>query len=296
MKLTKLYTLLLALAMLVALVACGSAPTDTVYENGGLKLTVPAEYKDLVVVTMPTEGSELFSVAEKASVEAGQKQHPGEDWGDGWLFSISRLDSSAARQALSGELNTSRIFAKDAEDGYFLLGRPSDVRFVREDYSNIPEEDLAQWGTLNEWAETVPASFVNANESVSLYERTNTTLDQFLNRIAFEDMLVYTLSSTEFGPLEPIGDAGRAQLELLLNEATFTAVDTCEIPDGEYYVLNFPEDGIQFRIYNTANNTVSYITGENAPFCLQGSLPEGETLHDIFGAWYDALAVAHGLK
>lgn len=297
MKTHRILALLLAAVLVFALAACGETPAvDDVYENGVLQLTVPAEYKDLVVVTTPSEGSELFNVAEKASVEAAQKQTPGEDWGAGWLFSISRVDVDEMHRLLCSDLNVDFFFAKD-DDGYYLFSRPSDVRFVREDYSNIPEEDLTQWSALNEWAMTVPDSFVNKNPSVTAHMRSNTMLDQFLNRIAYEDALVYTLSSTEFGPLAPVGNAGNEALTKLLEEMTFEAADLCSIPDGEYYVLNFPDEAVQFRIYSGMANYVSYTFGESGDYCLIGSFaPDGASVHDVFGQWYDALAVAHGLK
>ena len=60
----------------------------TAFANGDLVLNVPAEYVPLLRIEIGAEDGLLFTVSEKASWEAGQKLHPGEDWGDGLLFGI----------------------------------------------------------------------------------------------------------------------------------------------------------------------------------------------------------------
>ena len=61
------------------------------YENDGLKLMIPLEYDELLITETPQDdrGARLFSVSEKASVEAAKAT--GMDYeGAGWLFSIER--------------------------------------------------------------------------------------------------------------------------------------------------------------------------------------------------------------
>ena len=68
--------ILLALAMVLALTACGAkaedikdtaaAAEDIVLKKDGLQLTIPAEYADLVIAEAPADDL-LFSVSEKAS-------------------------------------------------------------------------------------------------------------------------------------------------------------------------------------------------------------------------------------
>ena len=298
MKTTRILALLLMLAMAASLIACGATKKEAAaYKNGELVLNVPAEYADLVVVESPSDGKTVFYAAEKASIEAAQKQNLGEEWGAGWLFSISRVDEDLMRQYLCSDLNVDYFFAKDDNDGYYLFERPSDVRLVREDYSNLSEKDLAGWSAVNEWAVTVSESFVADNPSLTAYRRSNTMLDQYLNRLFFDDSYAYTLSSTEFGPLEDAGMGYPQYVNRLLNEATFSEADTCDIPDGEYYVLSFPDENAQFRFYSAAHSYVSFIYGEDAPVCFIGEMADGETqVYDIIGEWYGALATAKGLK
>ena len=298
MKTYRILALLLTLVLVFALTACGAPKEeDAVYSNGELILKVPAEYADLVVVTAPSDGDTVFTASEKASIEAAQKQGLDDEFGAGWLFSIRRVDEDLMRQYLCYDLNVDYFFAKDDDGGFYLFERPSDVRLVREDYSNIPDKDLANWSALNEWATTVSESFVANNPSISAYRRSNTMLDQYLNRLFFDDSYAYTLSSTEFGPIESKGMDFPQYVNRLLSEAVFSEADACDIPDGEYYVLTFPEENAQFRFYSANHNYVSFIYGEDAPVCFIGEMADSETqVYDVIGEWYHALATANGLK
>ena len=66
--------------------------------NEGLQLTIPAEYADLVLAEVAV-GDMLFSVSEKASVEAAQAFGEPADSGAGWLFGIRRISDFHAPQA-----------------------------------------------------------------------------------------------------------------------------------------------------------------------------------------------------
>ncbi|MBR3641535.1 MAG: hypothetical protein IKN53_05855, partial [Oscillibacter sp.] len=108
----KAFLCLLALALTLSLAACGEKkeeappaeePTELVLENGGLKLTVPAEYADLLIAQTPENDEEgvLFAFSEKESVEAGKKLSHDEEWGDGWLFSIGRIPLTKLQELLA---------------------------------------------------------------------------------------------------------------------------------------------------------------------------------------------------
>lgn len=157
------------------------APADTpdaepddasaVYELDGLTVPIPTEYVDALIIETDLEPlsehwEPLISLAERASVEAGEKDHPGEDWGDGWLCSVSRLDRIGFESWASGDDTGTSIFARDGADNYYLVTRPTDVRLYRSGSENapIPPADLEAWNRLNDWAETLPADIIERND------------------------------------------------------------------------------------------------------------------------------------
>ena len=154
----------LAALLLLSFAACGAkdsenssvpdgsaAPaeeTGKAYTHDGLKLTIPTEYADLLVVNTERDDV-LFSVSEKASIEAANAM--GEDTqGAGWLFSISTV-SKEMRDEMVGHLLNDDIFAKDENDVYYVFSPATDVTLVREQFDNM-EEDMKQWTALTEWA------------------------------------------------------------------------------------------------------------------------------------------------
>ena len=189
--------LLLALMMALALTACGGAVEEpqtepgtpaepasegVLYTNGGLTLAVPADYDPLVVVETPETSEEgvLFAVTEKASREFGQQQHPGEDWGDGWLFSIGTADEDVLHGMLAYDLSGAVPFAQGEDGTYYIFYHPTDVRFVRESYDIDPDsDDWKAWTALNEWAWTVQETFAGDN-GLTPRTFTNTAPDMIL--------------------------------------------------------------------------------------------------------------------
>ena len=189
MKKKTIMSLLLAAAMLASLTGCAkkenteelpaaepaeeqaAQPAETVFENGSLKLTVPAEYADLVLVDVPQNDSEgvLFSVSEKASVEAGKLDNHGEDYGDGWLFGIRRVGEDGLHELLCWDMSGVEVFAKDAQGGYYLFTHPTDVRFYRQGDDFQDAAQWEDWGKLNEWASGVPAALIAENAGLAAY-------------------------------------------------------------------------------------------------------------------------------
>ena len=135
------------------------------YENDGLKLLIPLEYDELLITETPQDdtGVQLFSVSEKASVEAAKAA--GMDYeGGGWLFSIERIDEATLRDLLCNtDLSGTEVFARDDLGRYYLYRHPTDVRYVRED-NDAMAADQEIWTGLNEWAWTrVRETFLHEN-------------------------------------------------------------------------------------------------------------------------------------
>ena len=128
---TKTWIIFLIAALTLSLVGCAgrtdaagepdSAASDgpAVFENQGLKLTVPAEYADLVIVKTD-EPDMLFSVYEKASVEAAARSGSGDNSGEGWLFGIRRVGERQLQELLCEDMSGVEVFAREGDGSAYL--------------------------------------------------------------------------------------------------------------------------------------------------------------------------------
>ena len=162
------------------------------YENDGLKLMIPLEYDELLITETPQDdrGARLFSVSEKASVEAAKAT--GMDYeGAGWLFSIERIDEATLRDLLCNtDLSGTEVFARDDLGRYYLYRHPTDVRYVRGN-NDAMAADQGTWTALNEWAwNNVRETFLRENPELIAETRGSTSLElSGAYRIQERDML-----------------------------------------------------------------------------------------------------------
>ncbi len=146
------------------------APKDDgakIYAVDGLEVPVPAEYADLIVADTELEAWDkhwepLISFAEKESVEQGKRAHPDEDWGDGALCTLVRLDRIGFEKWISEDGTGTDLFARDDADNYYLVAHPTDVRLFRES-GEYDDETIKAWTALNEWAGTLPEAVIARN-------------------------------------------------------------------------------------------------------------------------------------
>lgn len=138
-----------------------------------IEIPIPTEY--LPLLTIETDGEEgdtnhyqtILTVSETKSIEEGQKDHPGEDWGDGWLFSIAELDQVGFERYLSFDEIGFQIFANAEETNrYYMIETPTDVRIFRETEADYTDEDIQEWGLLNEWVLEVPDAIIENNSDL----------------------------------------------------------------------------------------------------------------------------------
>ena len=273
------------------------AEDGSVYVKDGLKLVVPNEYADLVLVGQGTPlfgRDDLFSVREIASMEAGEKQHPGEDWGEGALFGIARMTEDEVHEFMCGYLNNEHIFAKDAENNYYVCFQPTDVRLAREDMSNLSADspDLQQWTALNEWAASVPEQFIEYNglEPVSFG---GSEVEMMLSRIIYKSDTFFRLNSLDFGELYPDTPEHSAEFAgKMLDGVRFEYCPDSETPDGEYYIIDFPNDGVSLHFFKSADYVrVDY--GDYGTLMRIEAPEEGRCLR-VFEQWCQALQKAEG--
>ncbi len=270
-------------------------------ENGGYTLTIPVNYASRLNTELSEDTPEgtLFTVAEQASIDAAKAQGYDEA-GAGWLFAIQKISDAKAKQMLTEDMSGREIFARDEAGDHFLFCTPTDVRFDRA----TSEEMMADsdvWATLNEWASTVKDSFINDNGLTAEYFG-NSDIEICLYRAAYAEDTVYTLSTTAYGPLEPMDGVDAASyVELALKDVAFEYLDGEEAPDGEYVVLKF-EGGDRIDFFtgeggNTVRRVVDLGDGETFELLYKAVYDDDTVvLHDIMEAWYMDLAEAHGLR
>ena len=234
-------------AAVAALVSVNAMADDGMkVEAGGLTFEIPAEYKDLV--TVETEGlneNTLISVSETASIEAAKAL--GEDReGAGWLFDISRVSEEELKQLRCELMEGMEVFAKcdEGEDYYLIYNHPTDVRFVREQYENI-DEDEKEWQALNEWAfSDVKDSILRSNSILEPKTYGNTDLDMYLARAAFRNDTQFEIRSLDLGILDPkVLHEDDFIEELTDSDVSYEIVDEDVDLAGEYIALAFEEDG-----------------------------------------------------
>lgn len=307
-----MFGLALAAAMVLSLAACGTkeAPAalpeqgkEHVYESGGMKLAVPSKYDTLVNVTMAGEVGKdgiLFTVAEKASVEAAKKQGAAED-GAGELFEIGRVSESELNARRCYDMSGQEVFARDGDGNYYIYYHPTDVRFTRESYEGVGDEsneDWKQWSKLNEWANnSVRVAFVAANSGLSAVSYGNTDLDMFLARAAYASGESYMIEMPERDSLVPNGVDAAPFVERLTRDASFETANSSDTPKGEYATLRFPNEDYRFDFFLTSDGE-SYIrqiwNNEQNTMLYKAQYYDGTTrAFDVVKEWYDALAAAN---
>lgn len=216
----------------------------TVFENFGLKLRVPNELADKII--LETKDEPLFTATEIASREAAEKVHPEYAKGMGWLFSISRVTEDELHEMLAYVMFGQVVFARDDSGCYYILDTPTDVRIDRE--GEITEADMAQWSAFYQWINGSMRERFIADNGLTPCSVSNTDLDIELARIAWKGETAYTLASLADG-VHGLGNAdGAAAAGKILSACTFEMTDE-EIPDGEYLVLEIPDSRARFDFF-----------------------------------------------
>ena len=268
-----------------------------VYENEGMKMTVNSEFVNKVIVNIPEskEDGVLFTVSEKASVEAAKAQGYGEEDGMGWLFAIGRDSEEVVKRMLCDDMSGQVVFAQDADGKYYIFYHPTDVRYNRETPEQM-EADQDEWTAVCEWADSMRDAFIAENEGLTAVTYDNSTPAIFIARAALAEDANYTISTTEFGPMAPNGVDGVPYFEKLVKNAKFEYEDREEGPDGEYVVLSFPEENIRFDFFTADKNLVRQVVtdgDEEYNYYFRATLADDQQATDVMQEWYNALVEAN---
>ena len=291
---------MIAGAMVAAAVALGSM---TAFAAGiekvdidGITFEIPEEIRDLVTVqTQLGSEDEIVMVSETASRDAALAMEDEDVEYAGWLFTITKMREKDVEKLRCGGMEGMNVFAED-DDIYYVFNHPTDVRFVREQYEDI-DADMEQWNLVNEWAGTVCDEILGNNPELDAVSFSNTDLDMHLAKIAFGEDVKVVFKSLEFGELDPSTLKEDDYIDDLTDDVTFEyAQDQEAIPDGEYIVMEFPEENVRFDFFKSEENTVREVItlddGEEITQLFKATFEEDadKTATGIMQAWCEAIA------
>jgi len=141
----------------------------TVFHCAGIDISLPTMYLDQLIVVAPRspknssgEGSVLFSVSERASVEALIADY-GDNAGGGLLFSISRMNQNQYEQYIMYDTSGRSVFARD-EEYYYSYNFPTDVQFYRSGEVYQSSAEWAKWEALSDLGDDVMRDCLVRNE------------------------------------------------------------------------------------------------------------------------------------
>ena len=258
-----------------------------------LQVRIPEAYQDLLVTEQPENSADgtLISVSEKESIETA-KARGWEYDGAGWLFSIRKIPEEELHQLLCADMSGEEVFAKDAEGGYYLYCHPTDVRLVRENNDKMMEAS-EQWAELNQWAAGVPEELLEETDWLTPVSYGNSSPEICLFQVLYDPEVKYTVSTTEFGPLEPVGVDPAPYISRLTEHADFSVVNE-EAPDGEYVVLYFPDQDIRLDFFSADENLLrmTWSDGRFEQFYRMTFEDPEVRATRVMQEWYDAIAEA----
>ena len=152
---------------------------------------------------------------------------------------------------------------------------------------------MDQWSTLSEWAGGVPEAFRAENEGLEAFTVSDTDLDGLLARAAYQDDASFTISATAYGEQQPGGVKKSAYFDQLLDGTVFELWENGSAPDGEYIVLNLPDENVQLRFYLSEPNTIGVVREDQVDYYVARFADKSVKAVDIMQSWYDALVEAN---
>ena len=259
------------------------------YENGGMHMDIQPKYNDLLTVETPVndENGVLFTVSETASLEAGGYE------GAGWLFSIAKVSEDRLHEMLGSDMSGADVFARDDNNNYYVKYHATDVRYERATAEEM-QKDAAQWTMLGEWANGYQDHLIEENglESISF---SNTEVDILLARAAWQEDVKATISTTEFGPVDAKTVDATPYVNFVM-KGFFCEVEDGDAPDGEYVVLDFPDDDLRLDFFFAPGSYVRVVSGENERL-YESVLWDGDiSISEAMKGWYYQAAEAAGVK
>ena len=275
-----------------------------VYENRGYKLSVPGELADKITVEAPdlNDDGVIFSAYETKSVEAAEAKGQG-NLGYGWLFTSTERNEEEAHKVMVDAYGGQQPIAVTADGVYLIFNNPTDVRYERATVEDM-EKDQAEWSAACEWAASVAKNFAKEN-GLTVIGFNNTLAESALAKAAFDKDANYTISTTEHGPLAPNGVDPLPFYEKMTKGALYENVDVAEneVPDGEYVVLEFPDEHVRYDFFfaegseNLIRTVQTPEDSEEYTFFTKVTFEDGTSkASEIMHEWYNAIVEANGIQ
>ena len=259
----------------------------------GLMLIVPNKYEEILLIsTTPKQDDRLFSVSEKASVQAGKSVMENYD-GMGWLFDIGRVNRTKLENMLCYDMSGVEVFAKDSQDSYYVLYHPTDVRYMREN-NEAMVRDAWQWEMLTNWSyKEVCPDFILDNAGLKPIKYDNSVVGILLAQTAYRPDGFYSISSTKYRPVERGSFNSASYVERLICNAQYNRVEMEGTLDGDYITLNFPNEGVSLNFFlnDKKENLVQVVHSDGRADLYKGQFDDTTILTgELMEAWLAAIS------
>ena len=114
-----------------------------------------------------------------------------------------------------------------------------------------------------------------------------------LSRIAYHTDTFFMLNSLDYGELYPDTPERSAEFAgKLLDGVRYEYCETTETPDGEYYVIDFPNDNLRLDFFKSAD----YVRADYGDYqmLMRITAPSEGYCTDVLSQWCQALQKAGG--
>lgn len=296
-------TILAACALSFSWCSCEAAELDLVeaahqevqqgavyYENDGLRLRIPKVYdQQLITRTQTGEVGRIFSVSEKASVEASQKTGDS-NYAAGWLFAIGTVSETELHDILCGDMSGRELFARDAKGNYYIYYHPTDVRYMRETPEAM-ERDRNQWHTLCAWAAySVRPDFLADNPGLTALTADNTNIGIYLANLSYRPAK-YSLAKQKGALYAGEGVSPQPFAEKLLYGNSFELVQDKVKRKGDSVKLSITDENVELHFFQWKGETYVLEKRDGAEVATYKAIPMEEHAEalGVMNEWYAAV-------
>jgi hypothetical protein len=147
---------------------------------------------------------------------------------------------------------------------------------------------------LCEWANSVPDRLADKN-NLEYVSYNNSAVDIYVARAAYMDSVNATLSTTEYGPVDIAGVDGSKYAEMIMG-GWFNYSDAKEAPDGEYVVLNFPDENTRVDFFFAPGAYARIVSGDRETLFQAAWVDDNMSYAEIMQEWYYAAAEHAGIR
>jgi len=265
---------------------------DCSYEHDGYRLRMPQEFDKLLLTeTKFQEGNRLFSVSEKASIAAAQKEYADYS-GAGWLFAISKVSEAELQQMLCEDMSGRTLFARDDKGSYYIFEHPTDVRYMRETPAAM-KRDQEQWSKLSAWVwSDVRKNFLKDNPGLSPLTADNSNIGICLANLSYRSGTKYSLGKKSAADCSGEGVWSLPFGEKLLYGNTYEMVKGDTTLKGDYVKLTIPKDKTELYFFQRKGTTYVLEKREGQQSNLYKATPVEEHAEalSVVQEWYDTAA------